>query len=59
MIPAEVWKNSTVTKEAPFEFLNAVWKKEVVPQNLVVMCFRDDLAIRIKEATMTAQNTER
>ena len=39
MIPAEVWKNSTVAKEALFEFLSAVWKKETVPQNLAVCVF--------------------
>ena len=39
MIPAEVWKNSTVAKEALFEFLSAVWNKEEVPQNLAVCVF--------------------
>ena len=39
MIPAEVWKNSAIAKEALFEFLSAVWNKEVVPQNLAVCVF--------------------
>ena len=39
MIPVEVWKNSAVTKESLFEFLSAVWNKEVVPQNLAVCVF--------------------
>ena len=39
MIPAEVWKNSAVAKEAIFEFLSTVWKKEVVPQHLAVCVF--------------------
>ena len=36
MIPAEVWKNSAVAKEVLFEFVGAVWQKEVVPPNLAV-----------------------
>ena len=38
-IPAEVWKNSKVAKEALFEFLQKVWSKEEVPPNLVVCVF--------------------
>ena len=38
-IPAEVWKHSTVAKEVLFEFLQAVWNKEEVPENLIVCVF--------------------
>ena len=33
-IPAEVWQNSKVAQEALFEFLQQVWKKEQVPEEL-------------------------
>lgn len=36
MIRTEVWKYSEVAKETLFEFVSAVWRKEVVPQNLTV-----------------------
>ena len=38
-IPVEVWKGSTVAKRALFEFLQKVWLKEEVPENLVVCIF--------------------
>ena len=39
MIPAEVWKHSAVAKQALFEFLSAIWQKEIVPPNLAVCVF--------------------
>ena len=39
VIPAEVWKNSEVTKDELFEFLSEVWNKEQVPANLAVCVF--------------------
>ena len=38
-IPVEVWKNSEVAKDALFEFLKMVWRKEEVPENLAVCIF--------------------
>ena len=38
-IPAEVYKHSAVAKEALFEFLKKVWKKEYVPPELAVGVF--------------------
>ena len=38
-IAAEVWKNSPTARDALFEFLQAVWKKETVPANLAVCVF--------------------
>ena len=38
-IPVEIWKGSTVAKQALFEFLQKVWSKESVPENLVVCIF--------------------
>ena len=38
-IPAEVFKNSAVTKDMFFEFLNKVWKKESVSPELAVNIF--------------------
>ena len=35
-IPAEVFKNSEVTKNLLFAFLEKVWKKESVPAELAV-----------------------
>ena len=38
-IPAEVWKHSKVVKEELFTFLQQVWRKETVTENLVVCIF--------------------
>ena len=38
-IPAEVWQNSTVAREQLFKFLQQVWNKEVVPENLAACIF--------------------
>ena len=38
-IPAEVWKHSKVVKDELFTFLQQVWCKETVPDNLVVCIF--------------------
>ena len=38
-IPVEIWKGSTVAKQALYEFLQKVWSKESVPENLVVCIF--------------------
>ena len=38
-IPAEVWQNSNVAREQLFKFLQQVWNKEVVPENLAACIF--------------------
>jgi len=38
-IPAEVWQNSAVAREQLFKFLQQVWNKETVPENLATCVF--------------------
>ena len=38
-IPAEVWKNSLEAKEVLFAFLQKIWSKEKVSENLAVCIF--------------------
>ena len=38
-IPAEVWAHSAVAKDILFEFLQQIWRKEEVPENLEVCVF--------------------
>ena len=54
-IPAEVWKNSEVTKDELFEFLIEVWNKERVPPNLAVCVFI--MIYQKKDHITTARNT--
>ena len=38
-IPAEVWARSKTAKDILFEFLQQIWRKEEVPENLAVCIF--------------------
>ena len=38
-IPAEVWANSALAKEILFDFLQMIWAKEQVPEDLAVCVF--------------------
>ena len=38
-IPAEVWTHSETVKDILFEFLQQIWRKEEVPENLSVCVF--------------------
>ena len=38
-VPAEVWANSALAKEVLFEFLQKIWSKEQVPEDLAVCVF--------------------
>ena len=38
-IPAEVWQNSAVARDQLFKFLQQVWNKETVSENLATYLF--------------------
>lgn len=56
-IPVEVWKHSTGAREVLFEFLQDVWNKEEMTENLIVLCIFVIIQNR-NNRTTTVQNTE-